>query len=144
MDFPQQFQLPLLGQRFLLCGGEHRLRRALRSLPAVLAQMLVPKVLGDLAQPHRDLAGAVEADGLVEGLLGQLLCQVCIPALGQEKFIDGLGMLLVEPAHILHGHPPSFLFLNPFRKAFVTGKSKKPADSSAGFLICRNFPQERP
>ena len=74
--------------------------------------MLVPKVLGDLAQPHRDLAGAVEtvhrADGLVEGLLGQLLCQVCIPALGQEKFIDGLGMLLVEPAHILHGHPPPF------------------------------------
>ena len=72
----------------------------------MLAEMLVPQVLGDLAQPDGHFARPVEpsdgADGLVKSLLGQLLRQVRVMSLGQEELVDGLGVLLVNGAHIVH------------------------------------------
>lgn len=56
-----------------------------------------PQVPGDLAQPDRQLAGAVKAsngaDRLIKSLLGQFLRQVRVTALGQEEFIDCLGII---------------------------------------------------
>ena len=90
-----------------------------------LPQLLVPQVLGDLAQPDGQLAGAVEAaDGanrLVKGLLGQLLRQVRVPALRQEKFIDRVGVTAVDGVHILHA-VPSFRLIYPPERGFVTGE----------------------
>ena len=68
--------------------------------------MLIPQVLCDLAQPDGELAGAVKAvdgaDGLVKGLLGQLLGKVFVVGLGEEEVIDRLGILAVNGIHILH------------------------------------------
>ena len=72
--------------------------------------MLIPQVLCDLAQPDGELAAAVKpvdgADGLIEGLLCQLLGQITVPAQGQEEFLDRLGVLPVDLMHIVHKTPP--------------------------------------
>ena len=84
--------------------------------------MLIPQVLGDLAEPDGDLAPAVEpVDGphrLVKGLLGQFLRQVGVMALGEEKFVDRLGVLAVNGVHIFHKRsllPGVFISYIPFR-----------------------------
>ena len=124
MDLPQQVQMALPGEHVLLRGGARQavLRQGL--LRFSFPQVLVPQVLGDLAQPDGHLAGAVEPvdgpDGLVEGLLGQLLRQVGVMALGEEKFIDGPGMGLVNFFHVGQGHLPPLCQVCPAGGGFVT------------------------
>ena len=78
--------------------------------------MLIPQVFGDLAEPDGELAAAVKpvngADGLIEGLLCQVLGQICVPALSQEEFIDRLGVLLVDLMHIVHRTPPFTCYIH--------------------------------
>ena len=99
----------------------------------MLPEVLEPQVLGNLAQPDGDLAGPVKAvhgfDGLVKGLLGQLLGKAGVAALGKEKLINRLGVLLVNLLHVLQGPQPPFtgpagplfLFIYPRKGGNVTG-----------------------
>ena len=74
--------------------------------------MLIPQVLGDLAQPDGHLAAAVKpVDGphcLIKSLLGQFLRRLGVPALGEQKFVDRLRVLAVDGIQILHGVSPPF------------------------------------
>ena len=117
----------------------------------MLAEVLIPQVLGNLAQPDGDLAASVEpadgADGLVEGLLGQLLRQVRVAALGQEELIDGLGVLPLNGAHIIH-RGPSFHPVYPPRGGFVTAGVKKfdgtfPSNFQSGISLSNISSKER-
>ena len=100
----------------------------------MLAEVLVPQVFGDLAQPDGNLAAPVNppdgADRLAKGPRGQLLRQVRVMALGQEELVDGLGVLTVNGAHIIH-RGPSFHPLYPLRAENVTENAGAGEISSA-------------
>ena len=121
MDPAEKVQLSRPAQGLRLGGGQGLqdallLRQWL--LPLLPAQVLVEKVLGDLAQPGGDLAAPVKAirrpHRLVEGLLGQLLRQSIVMALGEEKLVHRPSMGPVNFLHVLHGFsPPLFVHTSP-------------------------------
>ena len=115
-------------------GRQHGLVLREGDFPALAAQVAVPQMPGDLAQPYGDFAPSVKAvggpDGLIKGLLGQFLRQIRVMAQGEEELVYSLGVTLVDSAHRVHG-PPSFHLLcvsgrakrYTFREKILTGRS---------------------
>ena len=77
---------------------------------------LAKVIISQFGGPDGELAAAVKpingANGLIEGLLCQVLRQIRVLALSQEEFIDRLGVLLVDLMHIVHRTPPFTCYIH--------------------------------
>ena len=151
VDAPQQRQVAVPVHRLRLGRGQRRqpvvgLRQ--RLLPAPFADVLVKKVLCDLAQPGRHLAAPVKAvrrpHRLVKGLLGQLLRCLRIMAQGEKKLIDCPGMGAVNFLHGFHGRlPPLFVHKSPAGIIRYTPGQKFKKEKRGPFRVPFRGPPER-
>ncbi len=103
-----------------------------------------------MAQPHGDFAAAVEAadgaDGLVKGLLGQILRKGRVMGLGQQEMVYGPGVLPVNGVHILH-NAASFQVVSPiypfYRPNVTRGRKKFDGKSRQIFFADRKIHPSR-